>query len=43
MIIRNAQTQLATTLLNKARPNFISKDNSKYYSFNYALSQSIGP
>jgi hypothetical protein len=32
MIIRNAQTQLVTTVLNKARPNFISKGNSKYSS-----------
>jgi hypothetical protein len=43
MIIRNAQTQLVTTVLNKARPNFISKGNSKYSSFNYAHSRSIGP
>jgi hypothetical protein len=42
MIIRSVQTLLAATLLNKARPNFISKGNSKYGSFNYALSPSIG-
>ena len=42
MIILSIQAQLVVTLLNKARPNFISKGNSKYGSFNYALSRSIG-
>jgi len=32
MIIRNAQTKLVATLLNRARPNFIGKGNSKSLS-----------